>query len=100
RRVPSRNILAEACKRNTSGCLVWAAANAIARYGHEEVTMAVLTADHRIGEHDLFRRTIDAAMTAAEHYSSLVTIGVPPVRPDTGYGYIEIDQPQPVLPGF
>ncbi len=90
-RIPNANVLAEPCRRNTAGCLIWAAANLIARYGEDqEVTMAILTADHRIGAHDKFRATLDAAMSAAEKQSALVTIGATPERADTGYGYIEI----------
>lgn len=90
-RVPAGNVLAEPCKRNTTGCLVWAAANLMAGLGEgADVTMAILTADHQIGEHDNFRATIDAAMAAAEQHRALVTIGIPPTRPDTGYGYIEL----------
>lgn len=97
-RVPNGNVLAEPEKRNTSGAIAWAAANLMARYGEpESITMAILTADHLIGEHDAFRRTIDAAMSAAEHLDALVTIGVPPTRPDTAFGYIEPDMDATVL---
>src|SRR5262245_26776485 len=44
------NVVAEPSKRNTLGCLCWFAARLLAQYGEESVTIAVLTADHLIGE--------------------------------------------------
>lgn len=90
-RVPPANVLAEPMRRNTSGALIWAAASLVARYGDAaSVTMAVLTADHQIGQPDVFRGTIAKAMETAEAHNCLVTIGAVPTRPDTGYGYIEM----------
>ena len=91
--VPDENIIAEPCKRNTSGALAYAAAQMLARYGGDgsNLTMAVTTADHTIGDSDLFRSTIRAAMEAAERDGALATMGVVPIRPETGYGYIQID---------
>lgn len=89
--LPDDQIIVEPAKRNTLGCLVWVAANLIAKHGLEsDITIAVLTADHRIGDPDVFRQTVGRALETAEMTSSLVTIGIPPTRPDTGYGYIEL----------
>jgi len=52
--------------------------------------MAVLTADHQIGEPERFRATVARALDFAAEHDALVTIGVVPTRPETGYGYIEI----------
>ncbi|MFA4944841.1 MAG: sugar phosphate nucleotidyltransferase [Lentisphaeria bacterium] len=91
--LPAANILAEPCKRNTTGCLVWAAAQLRQRFGPAtDPTLAVVTADHQIGNPEGFRATLDAALAAAEQSPALVTIGVPPTRPETGYGYIEIPE--------
>ena len=88
----SENVLAEPAKRNTAACLALAAAHLEAVYGDPtEIAMAVLTADHRIGQPDTFRATVDAALEFAEEEDALVTIGCEPDRPETGYGYIEID---------
>jgi mannose-1-phosphate guanylyltransferase len=54
--------------------------------------MAVLTADHQIGAPGEFRATVEAALDFAAAEPALVTIGVRPTRPDTGYGYIEIER--------
>jgi mannose-1-phosphate guanylyltransferase len=93
--VPDSCVLAEPAKRNTLGCLCWVAANLLAR-GDDEATLAVLTADHLIGEPASFRRTVSAAMELAERESAIVTLGIRPTRPETGYGYIEADHSQPV----
>ena len=96
------NILAEPCKRNTSGCLAYGAAHVMAKYGRErwpEITMAVLTADHRIGGDEAFRATVPAALAAVEGVPVLATLGAVPDRPETGYGYIEVEGSDAPLKG-
>ena len=89
--VPDANVLAEPCKRNTSGCLAYAAAHLIAQHGAPEgLSMAVVTADHLIGDADRFRATVELALDTAEERDALVTQGIVPDRPETGYGYIEV----------
>ncbi len=89
--IAADNVVAEPCKRDTAGCLIFAAAHILARYGGDgsNVLMAVVTADHEIGEPHLFRSTIDASLHVAETQEALVTHGIVPTRPDTGFGYIE-----------
>ncbi len=88
--VPDANILAEPAKRNTSGCLAYAAAWLMAHHGvPESLTMAVVTADHLIGDPDRFRAAVAASLDAAEAQDVLVTQGIVPDRPETGYGYIQ-----------
>ena len=90
---PPENIIAEPAKRNTAPCLALAAAFIAARYApvsEENISIAVLTADHAIAPAAAFRETIDAALCHAEQTGSLVTIGIVPTRPETGYGYVEI----------
>lgn len=92
--VPDENVLAEPLKRNTAGCLAYAAAVAQARFGAPaRISMAVVTADHRIQRAGRFRAAVAAALNAAETQDALVTIGVRPDRPETGYGYIEVADP-------
>jgi mannose-1-phosphate guanylyltransferase len=91
-RILPENVIGEPCRRNTTGCLVWVAAQLLARHGDDqEVVMAVLTADHLIGEQDVFRDCVRVAMEAAEQSDSLVTMGAMPTRAETGYGYIEVE---------
>jgi mannose-1-phosphate guanylyltransferase len=89
--VPDENVLGEPFQRNTSGCLAFVAANLLSRWpGKEsEISMAVLTADHLIGDGERFQAAVLAALEAAEHDEVIATIGVTPTRAETGYGYIE-----------
>jgi mannose-1-phosphate guanylyltransferase len=89
--VAADKVLAEPARRNTLGCLAWTAATLLARHGDEPVTMAILTADHKIGEPERFRETVRRALEAAEERGCIATIGVRPTRPETGYGYIEYE---------
>jgi mannose-1-phosphate guanylyltransferase len=90
--VAPENVLAEPAKRNTLGCLAWVAANLMARHPGQEadIAMAVLTADHKIGDPDLFRNTVATALETARKTNGLVTIGIRPARAETGYGYVEL----------
>lgn len=88
--LPRENVLAEPEKRNTAACLALAAAHLEHRHGGEETVMAVLTADHQIGDPDRFRATVARALDFAAHEDALVTIGVVPTRAETGYGYVEV----------
>ena len=85
-------VVAEPHKRNTAGCLVWVAAQMLAEdsEARQHASMAVIAADHRITPDDAFREVVDAAMTLAETRGGIVTIGIRPSRPETGYGYIEV----------
>lgn len=96
--LPRENILAEPEKRNTAACLALAAAHLEHRHGEEDTVMAVLTADHQIGEPDRFRATVARALDFAAREDALVTIGVVPTRAETGYGYIEVAPPAPGAP--
>ena len=91
--LPPENVIGEPAKRNTAACLALAAAHLEQRFGDpRELSMAVLTADHLIGNPDEFRSTVSAALDFSTANDALVTIGVHPTRPDTGYGYIEVEE--------
>lgn len=87
--VPLENILAEPISRNTAPCINFAAVE-IARRDPEAV-MVVLPADHVIEHPDRFLDTLRIAIERAEEPGSLVTIGIKPTHPATGYGYIQFD---------
>ena len=94
--LPPRNVIPEPCKRNTAPCLALASAFILARYENltpAEISIAVLTADQNIFPDSKFIATVEAAVEFAEEKSQLVTIGIPPTRPDTGFGYIETAKP-------
>jgi mannose-1-phosphate guanylyltransferase len=85
--IPARNILVEPVGRNTAACIGWAALH-IQNRSKDDI-MAVLPSDHAVGDPDRYRKVLDAAAAAAEKYQGLITIGVKPTFPHTGYGYIE-----------
>ncbi|MDT8391227.1 MAG: sugar phosphate nucleotidyltransferase [Lentisphaeria bacterium] len=92
--IPAENVIAEPCKRNTTGCLCYAAAVIANRYADtapENLALAVLTADHSIGDTPAFQRCADTALAAAVTQQALVTIGIRPTRAETGYGHIEFE---------
>jgi mannose-1-phosphate guanylyltransferase len=89
--VPAARIIGEPCGRDTAACIGLGAA-LIAR-ADPEATMVVMAADHVIEPVQEFRRAIQAAeQVVAEHPAALVTIGIPPSFPATGYGYIHRGQ--------
>jgi mannose-1-phosphate guanylyltransferase len=83
----AENILIEPVGRNTAPCIGLAALH-IKRKSPEGV-MAVLPADHLIGDSDRFRQLLSYAADMAGRGDYLLTIGITPVFPETGYGYIE-----------
>ncbi len=90
--VPAENIIAEPAKRNTAGALVFASAYLLAMRGGvaREAILAVLPADHLIEDGEAFRADVITAMDTVAEQGGLAVIGIPPVRAETGYGYIEL----------
>lgn len=90
----------EPIQRNTMGAILWAVARLISQSedNWRGIEMAVLTADHRIEPLDGFLKTVDDAFVMAREHKAIVTIGIEPSRPDTGFGYIEVGQE--VSPGY
>ncbi len=94
---PPQNVIAEPYKRNTAPCLALAAGIALAKYDYaydpSEIIMAVLTADQLIHPIDGFKNTIENLMNFVSQNKVLATIGIKPSRPETGFGYIELETP-------
>ena len=86
-RVPAAHMLAEPVARNTAPAIAWASAT-IARSDPDAV-IAILPADHFIGDEPAFREVLSRALRSAEE-GWLTTIGIVPTRAETGYGYIEV----------
>jgi mannose-1-phosphate guanylyltransferase len=84
--LPRSNILVEPRAASTAPALIWATCEAQRRDRQAEVLS--LHADWAVGDAAAFRRTADTALTIARQYDCLVTVGVVPSRPETGYGYI------------
>ncbi|AFZ69521.1 mannose-1-phosphate guanylyltransferase [Deinococcus peraridilitoris] len=81
------NLIVEPVARDTAPAVLYAALR-IAQHDPNGV-MGVFPADHRITDTQGFHRVIERARHAAEMYDSLVTLGITPTFPSTGYGYIE-----------
>ena len=90
--VPAENVIAEPRAVGTGGALAWAASEIERREG-PDATMISVHADWAIGDDAGFRAALDHAATIAERESTLVTVGVVPTRPDTGFGYIRPGSP-------
>lgn len=84
--VPRENILCEPCARNTAPCIAFAAAIIQKKYG--DAMMLVLPSDHLISYENIYIKTLQTAIRTAEEGNNLVTIGITPAYPETGYGYI------------
>ena len=82
----SSNMLIEPRAASTAPALIWATWEALQRDPQAEVLS--LHADWAVGDAAAFRRTADLALTTAREHDRLVTVGVVPSRPETGYGYI------------
>ena len=87
--LPDGNILCEPVSRNTAACIGLGAVHIAKKYG--DAVMYVLPSDHLIKNTMLFRRTLNEAACIAEEGPRLVTLGITPDYPETGYGYIKID---------
>jgi mannose-1-phosphate guanylyltransferase len=93
RQVPSRHILTEPVGRNTAAAIGLGAVHLLKQEKGGDALMAVLPADHFIGKPARYRRIVRAALKAAAQPGGLVVLGIPPTRPETGYGYIERARP-------
>lgn len=90
--LPPDNVIIEPMGKDTAPCIGLATLVVMHRFG-PDTPMVVLPADHLIREAEGFRRTLALAVTVAERLAGLVTIGISPSRPETGYGYIEYGDP-------
>ncbi|MCH3965337.1 MAG: mannose-1-phosphate guanylyltransferase [Clostridium sp.] len=84
------NIFAEPKNKETATCIGFSAVKLLKK--DASASMIILPSDHYIGDQKLFLETINQAIEIAEKKRGLVTIGVKPTRPETGYGYIEMGQ--------
>ncbi len=87
--LPRENILAEPEGRNTAPCIGWAAVHVKRRDARG--VLAVMPSDHLVADKARFLDFVRTAVDAAER-GSLVTFGVKPDRPETGFGYIEMSE--------
>ncbi len=90
--LPVDNILVEPQGRNTGPCLALALTMLESRAS--EGIMVVLSADHWIGDTEIFHKNIHTAVSHADTTDNIVVFGVHPTHPETGYGYIEAENTQ------
>ena len=83
----SDNILREPNRRNTAPCIAFAAYKI--RKMDPDALMIVTPADHAIFKENVFNAVVENALKVAESDDKLITIGIEPNRPETGYGYIQ-----------
>jgi mannose-1-phosphate guanylyltransferase len=88
RQLPARHTLVEPFGRNTAAAIGLAAVHLLKESGGDAL-MAVQPADHFIGKPARYRRIIQLALKVAAQPGAFVVLGIPPTRPETGYGYIE-----------
>lgn len=86
----AEQILCEPARRNTAPCVAWAAWHIAAR--DPEASMIVTPADHVITRDKEFERSVRAGLDFVENVDSLMTLGITPTRPETGYGYIQVGE--------
>jgi len=88
--LPSGHVVGEPVGRNTAPCAALAA-GIVARLSGPDVPLALLPADHLIADPDTFRAQLADAMSLVAGGEEVVTFGIVPDRPATGYGYIETE---------
>ena len=86
-RVAEDHILSEAAARNTAACIGYAAEEIVHKYG--DGIMVITPSDAYIKDEKMFAEVLKTAICAAESTDKLVTVGITPTFPATGYGYIQ-----------
>lgn len=89
--VPSKNIIGEPVGRDTAAAAALGAA--LVKAQDPNAAFCILTADQVIGDLDVYRRTLKESLLLAQQEDVLITIGIQPVSPSTGYGYVEATEP-------
>lgn len=88
--LPVENIICEPVGRNTAPCIGLGAMHILKKY--DDALMLVLPSDHLIKQKTLFVQSLRNACQVADENGNLVTIGITPDYPETGYGYIRFDE--------
>ncbi len=89
--LPAANVLVEPSGRNTAPCIGWAAVE-IQRRAGPQARVAVLPSDQVIERPDELRAALELALRVAGSTDSIVTLGIRPSRPETGFGYLELGE--------
>ncbi len=87
--IPETNILKEPCRRNTAPCIAYVSWRIKARNPHANIV--VTPSDHIVMDVKEFQRVVNSCMAFTSESDAIVTLGMKPNRPETGYGYIQAD---------
>lgn len=87
--VPVDHILQEPCRRNTAPCIAYVSWRI--KMTDPKANVVVSPADHIVTNVDEFRRVITSCLKFAGETDAVLTLGMKPTRPETGYGYIQAD---------
>lgn len=87
--VRRRNILLEPCRRNTAPCIAYVSWSI--KSVNPNANVVVAASDHFVQDVENFRQSINTCLNFTEETDSIVTLGIRPTFPSTGYGYIEAD---------
>ena len=90
-------ILTEPKRKNTAPCITYAAAKIFDI--NPKATLVIAPSDHLILKEDKFTNIVQIAIEQAQTNDRLVTLGIKPTRPDTGYGYIEFEEDEDIIGG-
>lgn len=91
--IPEGNILLEPCRRNTAPCIAYASWRI--KKADPKANIVVTPSDHMVIDVLTFRKVVSQCLKFTSESDSIVTLGVKPSRPETGYGYIEADYSRP-----
>ena len=87
--IPEHNILCEPCRRNTAPCIAYVSWRIKAK--DRNANIVVTPSDHIVTDGEEFRRVIRQCLQFTGETDAIVTLGMKPSRPETGYGYIQAD---------
>lgn len=97
--IPKENILGEPLRRNTAPCINYATFR-IANMTNNNANIVVTPADHLIIDEQEFLKNINDGLEFVKKKEALLTLGIKPTRPDTGYGYIQMNNPGKAIGPF
>ncbi|ERJ78694.1 mannose-1-phosphate guanylyltransferase [Prevotella disiens] len=87
--IPKENILSEPCRRNTAPCIAYVSWRI--KKSDSKANIVVTPSDHIVTDQEEFRRVINNCLKFTAETDAVVTLGMKPTRPETGYGYIQAD---------
>ena len=87
--IPQGNILCEPCRRNTAPCIAYVSWRIKAK--DRNANIVVSPSDHIVMNAEEFRRVVKQCLNFASETDAIITLGMKPTRPETGYGYIQAD---------